>query len=57
MKIDGTSTGTKIEPEGTIKTTGMIRGMGFRTGMTITGIETGLTIGEDQTNTNTTKTN
>ena len=56
-KIDRTSTGTTIETEGTNITTGTTRGMGFRTVMTITKIETGLTTEEDQTNINNTGTN
>ena len=56
-KIDRTSIETTIETEGTNKTTGKTRRMGSKTGMTITRIETDLTTGDDQTNTNTLKTN
>ena len=52
-KTDRISAGTTIEAEGTNKTTCTTRGMGFKTGMTITD----LTTEDDQTNTNTTKTN
>ena len=58
IKIDKVSTGTTIETEGTNRTYGMTREMtGFRTGMTTTKIGTGLTIEDDQLNTNTTETN
>ena len=53
IKTDRASTGTTIGAEGTNRTTGTTRGMGFRTGMTITGSTTE----DDQTNTNTTKAN
>ena len=52
-KTDRISAGTTIEVGGTNKTTGMTRGMGFKTGMTITHSTTE----DDQTNTNTRKTN
>ena len=55
-KTDRTSTEATTETEGTNKTTSMTRGMGSKTGMTITRTETGSTTGDDQTNTNTTKT-
>ena len=51
-KTDRISTGT-TGVEGTNKTTSMTRGMDFKTGMTITDSTTE----DDQTNTNTTKTN
>ena len=56
-KTDKISTGTTIETEGTNRTHGMTRETGFRTAMTINKIETGLTIGDNQPNTNTTGTN
>ena len=47
-KTDKTSTETTIETEGTNKTTGLIKEIiVFKTGTTITMIETGLTTGED----------
>ena len=56
-KTDRASTKTTIETEGTSRIHGTTRGMGSRTGMTIIKIETGLTTGDNQTNTNTTETN
>ena len=57
-KTDKVSTGTTIEIEDTNRTHGTTREiMDFRTGMTITTIETGLTTEDDQPNTNTTQTN
>ena len=45
---DKTSTETTTKTEGTNKTTGLIKEIiVFKTGMTITRIETGLTTGED----------
>ena len=57
IKTDKISTGTTTETEGTSRTHGMTRGMGFRTGMTTIKIEIGLIREDDQTNTNTTETN
>ena len=59
MKITKTgkvSTETTIEAEGTNRTQGMTREMGFRTGMTTTKIEIGLITEDNQTNINTTET-
>ena len=61
MKItrtDKVSTGTTIETEGTSKIYGMTKEiMSFKTGMTTTKIEIGLTTEDDQPNTNTTEIN
>ena len=57
IKTDKVSTRTTIEIEGTSRTHSTTRGMGSRTGMTITKIEIGLATEDDQTNTNTTETN
>ena len=56
-KTDKVSIETTIEAEGTNRTQGMTRGMDFRTGMTTTNIEIGLTTEDDQTSINTTETN
>ena len=57
-RTDRTSTETTAETEDTNKILGMTREIiVFRTGMTTTKTEIGLTTGEDQTNTNTTETN
>ena len=55
-KTDEVSTGTTIETEGTNRTQDTTRGTGFKTGMTVTKIEIGLTTGDDQININTTET-
>ena len=57
IKTDKASTGKTIETEGTNRTHGTTRGMGFKTGMTTTKIEIDLTRGDDQTNISTTETN
>ena len=46
MKIGRTSTGTTIETESTNTITDTTRGMGSKTGMTITRTETNMTIEE-----------
>ena len=55
-KTDKVSTGTTIETEGTNRTQDTTRGTGFKTGMTVTKIEIGLTTRDDQININTTET-
>ena len=57
IKTDKISPGTTTETEGISRTHGTTKGMGFKTGMTTTKIEIGLTTEDDQTNNNTTETN
>ena len=57
-RTDKVSTGTTIETEVTSKIHGMTKQiMSFKTGMTTTKIEIGLTTEDDQPNTNTTEIN